>query len=212
MPHACRAPWYPYVCLSAETTQPPVLTDWTQLYGLIFLGSSSAFSSMVGACIVFMTTSYVIPQGIVAWRGRDKVLPPRALNLGKLGLPLNILACVWVAFIDIVYCIPTAYPVTKENMNWIRYVFEGNINHRKCHGLNAFSVVIVGLVSFLLIAWYTSQRHIFKGPNINFNLLEAARADELAGHRTLEGIPVGADDEVVVEALRNQSLSSTKKD
>jgi choline transport protein len=79
---------------------------------------------MVGATIVFMTTSYVIPQGILAWRGRDKILPPRALNLGKWGLPLNVLACVWVAFIDVVYCIPTAYPVTLENMNWIRYVPE----------------------------------------------------------------------------------------
>lgn len=93
-----------------------------QLYGLIFIGSSAAFSSMVGACIVFMTTSYVLPQGILAWRGRDKVLPPRALDLGKFGLPLNVLACVWVFFIDIIYCIPTAYPVTAENMNWIRYV------------------------------------------------------------------------------------------
>ncbi len=75
---------------------------------------------MVGACIVFQTTSYVVPQGILAWRGRDKVLPPRALNLGKFGLPLNILACVWVFFIDIIYCIPVFRPVTVENMNWIR--------------------------------------------------------------------------------------------
>lgn len=75
---------------------------------------------MVGACIVFMTTSYVIPQGIVAWRGRDKVLPERALNLGKWGLPLNIFACVWVFFLDIIYCMPVQYPVTAENMNWIR--------------------------------------------------------------------------------------------
>jgi len=87
---------------------------------LVFLGSSTAFASMVGACIVFMTTSYVIPQGILAYPGRDKVLPPRYLNLGKWGLPVNVLGCVWVAFIDVVYCIPTAYPVTKENMNWIR--------------------------------------------------------------------------------------------
>ena len=75
---------------------------------------------MVGAAIVFMTTSYVIPQGILAYRGRDKVLPNRIWDLGKWGLPINVLACLWVDFIDIIYCIPTAYPVTTENMNWIR--------------------------------------------------------------------------------------------
>lgn len=76
---------------------------------------------MVGACIVFMTTSYVVPQGILAWRGRDKILPPRYLNLGRWGVWVNTLACVWVAFIDVIYCIPSAMPVTKNNMNWIRY-------------------------------------------------------------------------------------------
>lgn len=80
------------------------------LYGLIFLGSSTAFASMVGACIVFMTTSYVISQGILAYRGREKILPARHLDLGWLGNPTNIGACVWVFFIDVVYCIPTAYP------------------------------------------------------------------------------------------------------
>ncbi|KIX04567.1 uncharacterized protein Z518_05437 [Rhinocladiella mackenziei CBS 650.93] len=162
------------------------------LYGLIFLGSSTAFASMVGACIVFMTTSYVVPQGIVAWRGRDKVLPRRALDLGKWGLPLNVFACVWVMFIDIIYCIPVSYPVTLENMNWI-------------------SVVTVGLVSFLLAAWFLSQRHVFKGPNINFELLQAARQDELLGHRTLEGIAVGGDDDDILQALRQRSMSEGKK-
>lgn len=76
---------------------------------------------MVGACIVFMTTSYVIPQGILAWRGRNKILPERPLNLGAWGLPVNILACTWVVGIDVLFCFPPVMPVTKNNMNWIRY-------------------------------------------------------------------------------------------
>ncbi|EXJ58334.1 hypothetical protein A1O7_05759 [Cladophialophora yegresii CBS 114405] len=161
------------------------------LYGLIYLGSSAAFSSMVGACIVFQTTSYVVPQGILAWRGRDKVLPPRALNLGKFGLPLNVLACVWVVFIDIIYCIPVFRPVTVENMNWI-------------------SVVIVGLVAFLLLNWVVYQRHVFKGPSLNLELLQAARHDELLGHREIEGVAV-ADEDGILEALRQRSISQDKK-
>ena len=75
---------------------------------------------MVGACIVFQTTSYVVPQGILAWRGRDKVLPQRALNLGKFGLPLNVLACVWVFFIDIIYCVRILQHLTMSLLLLLR--------------------------------------------------------------------------------------------
>ncbi|EXJ80647.1 hypothetical protein A1O3_06931 [Capronia epimyces CBS 606.96] len=116
-----------------------------QLYGLIFLGSSTVFASMVGASIVFMTTSYVIPQGILAWRGRDAILPERPFGLGAWGLPVNMISCIWVAGIDVLFCFPTAMPVTKNNMSWI-------------------SVVIVALCLYILIAWNVWQKKVFKGP------------------------------------------------
>ena len=78
-----------------------------------------------------MTTSYVIPQGILAWRGREKILPARrGMNLGKFGLPLNILSCVWVVFVDVMYCFPNTYPVNLENLNWIRYVPQPSSSRR----------------------------------------------------------------------------------
>ena len=77
---------------------------------------------------------------------------------------------------------------------------------------SATSVVTVGLVTFLLVAWYVSQRHVFKGPSINFEMLQAARQDELAGHRTIEGLAVGAGDDAVIEALRKHSVASGKRD
>lgn len=101
-----------------------ILTDGLrsrQLYGLIFLGSSTAFASMVSANIVFMMTSYVIPQAIIAYRGRDRVLPERVLTLGsRTGLIINVTACVWVLFLNIIACFPTTLPVTAGNMNWVR--------------------------------------------------------------------------------------------
>ncbi|ETS79646.1 hypothetical protein PFICI_09499 [Pestalotiopsis fici W106-1] len=92
---------------------------FTTLYGLIFLGSSTAFASMVSANIVFMMTSYVVPQGIVAWRGRSRVLPARHFELGNWGLVINITSCVWVIFLDIVACFPINRPVTAANMNYV---------------------------------------------------------------------------------------------
>lgn len=70
--------------------------------------------------------------------------------------------------------------------------------------------MIVGLVSFLLINWVLYQRRIFKGPSLNLELLEAARRDELMGHRTIEGVEVG-DDAGILEALRQRSISDGKK-
>ncbi|CAM1511804.1 Fc.00g093170.m01.CDS01 [Cosmosporella sp. VM-42] len=78
------------------------------LYGLIFLGSSAAFSSMVGAYMVFMTSS----------------------------------------------------------------------------------VVIVGHCSFILIAWFTNQRHVFKGPSINFDLLNESRNERVHGIPMNDGVDV----------------------
>jgi choline transport protein len=75
---------------------------------------------MVGANVVFMMTSYVIPQGIVAWRGRSAVFPKRHFDLGRWGVIVNIIACLWAVFLDVVACIPMTVPVTRTNMNWVR--------------------------------------------------------------------------------------------
>ncbi len=71
-------------------------------------------------------------------------------------------------------------------------------------------MVIVGLVSFLLINWVLHQRHVFKGPNLNLELLQAARHDELLGNRVIDGVAVG-DESGILEALRQRSISQDKK-
>ncbi len=70
-------------------------------------------------------------------------------------------------------------------------------------------MVIAGLVGFLLINWVVYQRHIFKGPNLNLELLQAARNDSLS-HRTIDGVAVG-DDNALIESLRQRSISQDKK-
>ena len=70
--------------------------------------------------------------------------------------------------------------------------------------------MIVGLVSFLLINWVLYQRHVFKGPNLNLELLTAARNDALRGHRPIDGVAVG-DDVAIMDALRQRSISEMKK-
>ncbi|KAJ5744895.1 hypothetical protein N7533_009765 [Penicillium manginii] len=139
------------------------------IYGVIFIGSTTAFSSMVNAAIVFQQTSCIIPQAIVLLRGRNQVLPERYFNLGIFGAPLNAIAVVWVLFLDILYCFPTSMPVTPQNMSYV-------------------SVVTVGLVSFVIVLWFLNKRNTFKGPNVDYNLLNMRRMANLHGEdSTIEG-------------------------
>ncbi|RVX70500.1 hypothetical protein B0A52_05151 [Exophiala mesophila] len=137
------------------------------LYGLIFLGSTTAFSAMVNAAIIFLQTSCVIPQAILLYRGRD-VLPERYFNLGKWGKYINAIAVLWVCFLDILACFSTILPVNPENMSYV-------------------SVVCVGLVSFVVILWFISKKGKFEGPRVNTELMNARRLAALhADHISLE--------------------------
>ena len=111
---------------------------------------------MVSAAIIFQQTSCIIPQAIVLFRGREKVLPPRYFNLGRLGPVVNATAVAWVVFLDVLYCFPTLLPVTPQNMSYV-------------------SVVSAGFVAFVLGLWFTTKRKVFKGPNVNYELMEERR-------------------------------------
>jgi choline transport protein len=133
-----------------------------QLYGLIFLGSTTAFSAMVSTCIVFLQTSCVIPQAILLYRGRDRVLPQRHFDLGRLGAPINAIAIAWVVFLDVLYCFPTSLPVSPQNMSYV-------------------SVVSAGLVVFVVTLWFTTKKGVFTGPKIDVELLTERRNAAIRG-------------------------------
>ncbi|RFU35487.1 hypothetical protein B7463_g879, partial [Scytalidium lignicola] len=126
------------------------------VYGVIFIGSTTAFSAMVSGAIIFLQTTCVIPQAIVLYRGRDRVLPQRYFNLGKFGAPINAISVAWVVFLDILYCFPTSLPVTPQNMSYV-------------------SVVCAGLMAFVITLWFTTKKGVFKGPNVDLDLLNERR-------------------------------------
>lgn len=115
---------------------------------------------MVGANIIFLQTSCVIPQAILLYRGRDRVLPKRHFSLGRYGTFINATAVLWVVALDIIYFIPTLQPVTVTNMNYV-------------------SVVTAGIVTFILVLWFTTKRNSFKGPAIDLDLIRMRREEAL---------------------------------
>ena len=90
--------------------------------GCLYLGSYTAFNSMVTACIVLLYISYAIPVTCLLIRGRDSI-PHGPFWLGPIGLVANIVLLAWTLFTLIMYSFPYAMPVAADNMNYISAVY-----------------------------------------------------------------------------------------
>ncbi|KAF3386730.1 Choline transport protein [Penicillium rolfsii] len=116
------------------------------IYGLIYIGSAAAFNSFISMSILSLNLSYALPQAILLFRGRERVLPKRPFNLGRhLGPICNAFSILWVLFITIIFCFPTFIPTTVADMNYV-------------------SVIIVGISFLILISWWGGKRKTFSGP------------------------------------------------
>jgi len=86
------------------------------IFGLLYLASTAAFNNIIAICTMFLNITYIMPQALLLWRGRD-VLPPRWLNLGRYGWWINLFNVVWVAFMTVVWCFPSFAAVQVSNMS-----------------------------------------------------------------------------------------------
>ncbi|KAF5572395.1 HNM1-choline permease [Fusarium pseudoanthophilum] len=127
------------------------------LYGLIYVASTTAFNSIINATCLMLNLSYVIPQGVLLTQGRDK-LPRRTFSLGKLGYAVNMYSVLFMIVIGVVFCLPQTNPTTAGSMNY-----------------NA--PVVVGLFTVVCLLWI-ERRSKFKGPHIDWDLLNEANGEE----------------------------------
>jgi len=68
-------------------------------------------------------------------------------SLGRYSLPVNVVACLWISFISILFILPPLNPVTANNLN--------------------YAVVAVGMVLLFSSGWWLiSARKWFKGPKL----------------------------------------------
>lgn len=79
--------------------------------GLLYLGSTTAFNSMVIACIVLLYISYSIPVVCLLIKGRNNI-KHGPFWLGKVGLFCNIVLLAWTLFTIVMYSFPSEYPAT----------------------------------------------------------------------------------------------------
>ncbi|PYI22858.1 amino acid transporter [Aspergillus japonicus CBS 114.51] len=113
------------------------------LLGLLYLGSSTAFNSMVTACIALLYISYSVPVICMLYRGRDNI-KHGPFWLGKWGLAANYITLAWTLFCLIMYSFPATMPVNTGNMNYVSAVY--------------------GVIIFIiLVDWFARGRKSFRG-------------------------------------------------
>lgn len=124
------------------------------ILGCIYFGSTSAFNAFTGVATICLSVSYGIPILVSLIRGRQAV-KYSTFSLGKFGFIINICTIVWIALAIVLFCMPTAIPVTPVSMNYASVVFMG--------------------FALISLVWYIIRgRNNFTGPPVP--------ADHYAGH------------------------------
>jgi choline transport protein len=89
------------------------------LLSLINLGSSVAFMQVISLGVAAMLTSYLITISCITLkRIRGEPLLPSKFHLGRWGLPINVIAVLFLLFSWIFCFFPIGPHPTVVDMNW----------------------------------------------------------------------------------------------
>jgi amino acid transporter len=81
---------------------------------LIGLGSYTAIAGVFNVTAIALDWSYVIPILCKLMYGKFE---PGPWNMGKASFWVNLWACLWTAFVTIIFILPTVRPVTALNVS-----------------------------------------------------------------------------------------------
>jgi len=115
---------------------------WCIAINLIALGSYTAALGVFNVCAIALDWSYCIPIACKLIFGKFE---PGPWHLGKFSTPINVWACVWTAFVSVIFVFPETMPVTPQNMNWA-------------------VVYLAGIFTAAYIYWLISGRKFYTGP------------------------------------------------
>jgi len=103
-------------------TNTPVLAVWLYtliciLINLIGLGSYVTISAIFNTCAIALDWSYCIPILCKLFFGRFRRGP---WHLGRASVFINVWACVWTAFVSVIFLFPTFMPVQADTVSIFR--------------------------------------------------------------------------------------------
>lgn len=102
--------------------QSPIRTIWLAVLGAFLLavpsvGSTVAFAAATSIATIGLYISYGIPILIGLINPGGFVHGP--FRLGVFSKPVAIIACLWIGFMTIVFCLPNANPVNSQTLSLI---------------------------------------------------------------------------------------------
>lgn len=153
------------------------------LLGLIYFGSSAAFSSFTGVATICLATSYGLPILVSVMQGR-KQLKQAGFSLGRFGMAINITTLLWIVLSIVLFCMPT------------------NLTGLSSSSMNYASVVFSGFAAISLAWYFAWGRKNFSGPPV----LKDGLVDIVSGQSMDEERP----SPVPQEDLFTKSESSSK--
>ncbi|KAJ7027901.1 APC amino acid permease [Mycena alexandri] len=116
---------------------------WAAICGLLGF-SVTALTSLAGASVIGLYTSYAAPIFLRITSGREK-FQPGPFNLGPWSIPIGIIAVSWVTFIVIMLLFPPGQTTTANSMNYA-------------------VLIVMSVFIFATISWVTSAHKWFHGP------------------------------------------------
>jgi amino acid transporter len=134
------------------------VTAWAIIFGLIYLGSSTALNAILSAAILFVQASYAVPIAVMFVRGDEALAgQPKSWSLGRWRRPINAFALAFVLLTSVCFVFPPALPVSGPTMN--------------------YAVVVLGVVLIMCaVTWLIDGRKNFSGPTHLEERLLAARS------------------------------------
>lgn len=89
---------------------------WSFLLGLPVLVSQVAFAGTTSIATIGLYISYGIPIALTLVYPHNFKRGP--FKLGVASKWIAIVACLWISFITVIFCLPTVTPVTTQNLNY----------------------------------------------------------------------------------------------
>ncbi|HEU5378473.1 MAG TPA: amino acid permease [Ktedonobacteraceae bacterium] len=127
----------------------------------------TAYVAITSIAVIGLYISYVLPI-LLRLFTKDFVAGP--WHLGVWSRPIGIISVLWVAFISILFMLPTSNPITPVNFNYT-------------------PIIVLGTLALLTVWWLVSARFWFKGPHIQGSATELAQIERTVGETVIvEGI------------------------
>jgi amino acid transporter len=133
----------------------------------------AAYLAVTSIATIGLYLAYVLPILLRLIAGKDFEHGP--WHLGAWSKPIGIIAVIWVAFISVLFLLPTSNPVTATSFNYT-------------------PVVVLGTFVIITIWWLASARTWFKGPVMQGSEAELAAIERSVGETVIvEGAAGGGD-------------------